>query len=109
MIIDKKEKHQVHSDEMKLRILMKKVKAEFLGNAKTTLQLKFLEVPITFTYENAIQLFRNVVNTTHLKKVSTKTNVRRGMSEVSTSHGRFGSRGTRQHEQIQGTWIRGTR
>ena len=92
VIIDKKEKRQVYSDEMKLRILMKKVRADFLGNAKTSVQLKLIEVPVVFTYENAIQLFRNVVNTIYPKKPNSRPNTRRVMSEVGSVTNNVGGR-----------------
>ena len=60
---DKKEGRQVFSDEMKLRTLIKKVNTDFLANVKAGISLELTRATITMTYNQALQTFRNEVNT----------------------------------------------
>ena len=54
---DRKEKREVHSDPMKLRILVKKVQADFLQHTKASIMLDLNKDPITLTYEQALASF----------------------------------------------------
>ena len=90
---DKKEKRMVHSQEMKLRTLIGKLKAGFLEQAKSTIQLKLLDVPLAFTYEQAIKLIRNTVNQRYPIKADGTQGTRRQMNELGSSHGRGRGRG----------------
>ena len=97
---DKTEKRQVHSNEMKLRILIDKVRAQFLDQTKATIQIKLVEVPLNFTYEQAIQLFRNTVNQRYPQREA-GTNPRRQMNELGSrfnrNNRRHGGRFQRHH------------
>ena len=61
-IYDRREGRQVHSEHMKLRILCRKVTADFLQSARSTIQLELAKDPITITYQEALTSFRNQVN-----------------------------------------------
>ena len=61
-VIDKKEGYQVYSNGAKLRMLNRKVKADFLQMAKTAIELEMNKVPMTITYELALANYRNAVN-----------------------------------------------
>lgn len=59
---DRAEGRRVHSDPMKLRILVSKVKASFLGDTKASINTELSKIPMTMTYEVALASFRNTVN-----------------------------------------------
>ena len=58
----KKEGQIVHSEEMKLRILLGKVKADFLNGVKSTINVSLTAVPMIMTYSQAIATFRQTVH-----------------------------------------------
>ena len=60
--IDKEANRVVHTDEMKLRLLNKKIKANFLITMKTNIEMQMNITPMTMTYQNALSNYRNVVN-----------------------------------------------
>ena len=63
---DLKEGCIVHSYEMILRVLFeKKIKVDFLGATKASLNIELSKFPLTLTYEVAVASFRNAVNQTH--------------------------------------------
>ncbi|KAI2496598.1 Reverse transcriptase (RNA-dependent DNA polymerase) [Fragilaria crotonensis] len=47
---------------MKIRLLIDKIKADFLTPTKAQLEIELSRVPMTMTYEQALSLFRNMVN-----------------------------------------------
>lgn len=59
---DKVEGRQVHSNSMKLRILVSKIKANFLSDTKAGINIELSKIPMTMTYEVALASFRNTVN-----------------------------------------------
>jgi hypothetical protein len=59
---NKREGRVVHSQEMKLRILLMKVTADFLTPTKAGISIDLARIPIRFTYEHALAAFRNKVN-----------------------------------------------
>ncbi len=58
----KREGRQVHSDEMKLRILLKKVRAEWLSSIKTSIDIELNRRIVNYTYDEALLAFRTEVN-----------------------------------------------
>jgi len=70
---NKKENRVVYSNDMKLRILLGKIKADFLGAVKATLTVELTHVPLTMTYERALQSFRDEVNQKYPPQMSTTT------------------------------------
>jgi len=58
----KKEGRTMHSDEMKMRILLRKTKADFLGTTKIFIEVSMTNVPRTITYEQAMSAFQQKVN-----------------------------------------------
>ena len=59
---DKHEKRQVHSNEMKLRILLDEVNADFLDHTKAGIGIEQTRMPMTMSYIQALSRFRNEVN-----------------------------------------------
>ena len=59
---DKKEGQTVYSNEMKLRMLIKKIGADFLVTTKSGIGIELTRPTITMTYEQALSSFRNEVN-----------------------------------------------
>ena len=99
-IYQRVEGRAVHSNVMKLRILMHKVKADFLQQPKAALNVELARVPLTLTYENALATFRNAVNQKHPPTVGTTNNRTRRVNEVG---GRFNNgRGGRGRGQYRG-------
>ena len=87
----KQEGQIVHSDSMKIRMLVDKIKADFLTPKKAQLEIELSGIPMTIAYEQSLALFRNMVNQKHPPQVGTvQHRARRQINEVST-----GGRGTR--------------
>lgn len=61
-IYERYEGRHVYSDLHKLRILIRKVNADFLQSIKTTINLELTKSPITITYDQALTTFRNEVS-----------------------------------------------
>jgi hypothetical protein len=78
----KQEGRIVHSNSMKICMLIDKIKADFLTPTKAQMEIELSQVPMTMTYEQALSLFRNMVNQKHppfwewLRTVSGKTRMR---------------------------------
>ena len=61
-IIHKRERRDVYSDEMKLRILIQKVNLDFLQGVKSAMSIELTREPLMMTYDQAMMTFRNEVN-----------------------------------------------
>jgi hypothetical protein len=61
-IYDRKEARIVHLNDMKLRILIRKLNADFLVQIKAAISIEMTRIPVTLTYEQALSSFRNEVN-----------------------------------------------
>ena len=59
---DKHEKRQVYSNEMKLRILLDKVNADFLAHTKAGIGVELTRMLMTMSYIQALSGFSNEVN-----------------------------------------------
>ena len=97
---NKSEQREVHSDGMKLRILLGKIKADFLGNTRAGINIELSKTPMTMTYNTALAAFRNEVNNRHPPRIIPTVPTRRHIRETSqggrgTGSGRFqrGGRG----------------
>ena len=86
----KREGRIVHSDAMKIRMLIDKIKADFLTPTKAQLEIELSRMPMTITYNQAVALFRNMVNQKHPPQMNANR-VRRNVNEVTS--GRGGGRG----------------
>ncbi|KAI2503573.1 hypothetical protein MHU86_10860 [Fragilaria crotonensis] len=90
----KREGRIVHSDSMKIRLLVDKIKADFLTPTKAQLEIELSRVPMTITYEQSLSLFRNMVNQKHPPQMGAAQNrARRNVNEVTTGRGGKGGRG----------------
>ena len=97
-IYNKREGRVVHSEDMKLRILCRKVTADFLQVAKSAIQLQLAQVPLTITYDDALTTFRNAVNAKFPPEIAAANsrNRSRRINEVSRrGGGRSSHRGGR--------------
>ena len=56
------EKRSVHSNDTTLRILNRKILADFIQSNKASINLELTKTQVTITYENALAEFRNTVN-----------------------------------------------
>ncbi|KAI2492530.1 hypothetical protein MHU86_22012 [Fragilaria crotonensis] len=81
----------VYSNSMKIRLLIDKIKADFLTPTKAQLEIELSRVPMTMTYEQALSLFRNMVNQKHPPQMGAAQNrIRRNINQI---HAGRGSRG----------------
>ena len=87
----KKEKHNVYSNEMKLRVLIQKIIADFLQNVKAAMSIEVTRTPLMMTYEQALMTFRNEVNRKHPPETSNSRS--RRINEVSGKGPRAVGRG----------------
>ena len=87
----RKEGRNVHSEEMKLRILTKKINADFLGHIKAAIMVEMTKTPVTMTFEQALANFRNEVNLKFPPEMSGNTRTRR--IHETQQHGRGRGRG----------------
>jgi hypothetical protein len=85
---NKREGRVVHSPEMKLRILLHKVTADFLVPVKAGIGIELARIPMTMTYEQALAAFRNEVNRKFPPQMSSTTKTRRHINEVGGGRGR---------------------
>ena len=58
----KRERIVVHSDEMKLRTLLDKVKCEWLNPIKVTIVVRLTKSLVTITYYQTLRAFKSDVN-----------------------------------------------
>lgn len=92
---DSKEERVVYSDVMRLRMLLRKVQADFLSSQKASIDVELSKIPMTYTYSQALQCFREAVTKkfppTLLNESSTYRRGGRGIHNVNTGKGgRFG-------------------
>ena len=75
----------VHSDSMKIQMLVDKIKADFLTPTKAQLEIELSRTPMMITYEESLVLFRNMVNQKHPPQTGAAQNrTRRQINEVTT-------------------------
>lgn len=77
---------------MKIRMLVDKIKADFLTPTKARLEIELSRVPTNITYEQALSLFRNMVNQKHPPQMGAVQNRTRRQINQATTGGRH-SRG----------------
>ena len=82
------EGRDIHSENMELRILTKKVNADFLSHTKASILTHMTSVPMTMTYFQALSTFRQKINQKH--PPGTNRSVRR-INETSQGRGGRGS------------------
>ena len=83
---EKKERRVVHSNEMKLRYLTKKIKADFLNSTKSAINVSLTAVPMVMTYEQAMKAFRLAVAAKFPPEI-TATKVTRRINELGSRGG----------------------
>ncbi len=65
-----------------------KIKADFLTPTKALLEIELSRTPMMMTYEQALSLFRNMVNQKHPPQMGAAQNrVRRNINETNTGRG----------------------
>ena len=70
----KREGRIVHSDSIKIRMLVNRIEADFSTPTKAQLEIVLLRIPMTITYEQSLALFRNMANQKHHPQVRTVQN-----------------------------------
>lgn len=81
----KREGRIVHSDSIKIRLLIDKIKADFITPTKAQLEIELSRTPMTITYNYAVALFRNMVNHKHPPQMNATDNrIRRTINGLST-------------------------
>lgn len=80
-IFDKVEKREVHSDQTKLRTLLRKVQADFLEATKASIDVRATDHNNPITFQQALTIFRNKVNETPAS-ILNKGAARRNINEV---------------------------
>ena len=109
-IIHKNEKREVYSNEMKLRILLQKINADFLQSVKAAMGIELARIPLTMTYEQALMTFRNEVNRKHPPGMSNNNIRLRSINEVNNRGNRpsnFRGRGRGSNNHISNMSNRG--
>ena len=105
----------VHSQNMKLRILINKIKADFLVHTKAGINIELTKIPMSMTYEQALATFRNEVNRKNPPRMAqtSTSRERRSIRETNSydSRGRGRGRGGgRGHPgRGRGNWVHKTR
>ena len=84
----KNEGREVHSDQMKLIILLEKVTCDWLGQIKSSIKVRLYDRPMTYTFAQALQAFKTEV---HIKYPPGSIQNRR-VQELSKRRGRRGRR-----------------
>ena len=86
-VYNKVEGREVHSLPMKLRTLLTKVNADFLGHTKAAIEMEMTRTPITLTYAQALANFRNEVNRKFPPEVSSSNyRTRRNINHISRNN-----------------------
>ena len=90
---DRHEKCSVHSDNQKLRMLNRKVNADFLQATKSSINIELARTPVNLSYDDALAAFINQVNQKYPPELSTSNNRRpRRVNEVDSMGGGRGGR-----------------
>ena len=90
---DRLQNRSVHSNDMRLSILNRKILADFLQSTKASINLELAKTPVTITYENVLSAFRNQVNQKFLPELSSSNNKKtRRINEAGTHCGGIGGR-----------------
>ena len=103
-----------YTQNMKLRILLNKIKADFLVHAKAGINIELTKTPMTMTYDRALATFRNEVNRRNPPQMShsTSSRERRSVREMNSNdnRGRRRGRGRGYHGgRGRGNWVHKTR
>ena len=105
----------VYTQNMKIRKLLQKIKADFLTPSKAGLNIELTKVPMTMAYHRAFAIFRNEVNRKNPPQLSNNvlTRDRRSVREVNTQEDRHRSRGRGRGRNNggrgRGNWVHKTR
>eukprot|EP00978_Attheya_sp_CCMP212_P040310 scaffold218622_cov31-Attheya_sp.AAC.2 len=83
----KKEGRVVHSEDMKLRTLLSKIKANFLKPTKASIETELTAIPMVMTYSRALLLFWNEVSKVHPPQMNNRS-TRRNINQVDSGRGR---------------------
>ncbi|MCP4745298.1 MAG: hypothetical protein GY874_04025, partial [Desulfobacteraceae bacterium] len=76
-VVDKDAGRQVHTDEMRLRLLNKKIEADFLSSMKTNIEMQMNMVPMMMTFASVMSNYCNTVNQRHPESANTNTRCNR--------------------------------
>ena len=106
-IYQRVENREVHSNHMKLRILMSKIQADFLEQTKAALVVEMSKTPMVLRYSDALATIRNAVNFKYPPNMSSNPSRVRRINE--TSQGGRGNPGGGRMPRGRGRYGRGGR
>ena len=89
---DKKEKRQVYSKDMKLRILTQKIGTDFLQAMKASINIEITKIPMTMSDEQALSAFRNEINRKRIAELNQNTRQRQ-VAQTDLYQGPYNNRG----------------
>ena len=93
-VVDKHYKRAVHADETKLRKLQKdRIRADFLKAQHTTVEADCAKVPMTMTFDTAMTIYRNAVESKYPAQRTGNNNSNRRTVAESNRGGNGGGRG----------------
>ena len=110
--IYQKSEEIIYTQNMKLRILLNKIKADFLIHAKAGINIELTKTPMTISYERALATFRNEVNMRNPPQMSQAASdrERRSLREMTSYDNRGRGRGRGNHGgRGRGNWVHKTR
>ena len=93
--IYQKAEETIYTQKMKMRILLNKVKVDFLVHAKAGINIELTKTPMTMTYERALATFCNEVYRRNLPQMSqaSSSRERRSVREINSNNSRDRGRG----------------
>ena len=91
-IYERYEGRAVYSDLHKLRMLIRKVNADFLAQTKTSINIELTREPVTMTFDRALTTFRNEVNLKFPPQVGNARRTRR-INEMDSNYDGYNSYG----------------
>ena len=98
---------------MKLRILLNKIKADFLVHTKAGINIELTKIPMTMTYEQALATFRNEGNRRSQPQMANPVTSRERRStremNIQDGRGRTRGRGRGYSRRGRGNWVNKTR
>ena len=83
-IFDHWEVHVVHSDKMKLRMILNKIQSDFIFHVKASIGIELTRHLITLSYEKVLATFRNEVHKMFPTQISSVNCTRQSINKMDT-------------------------
>ena len=86
-IVNQAARRIVHDNKLERRKLQQRIKVSWMQTMKDTINARLMEIPMTMTYDQAIRIYCNVVQT-KFPNGPQRTNInRRGIAQVGRGQG----------------------